>query len=56
MSTFWQTVLPATVTALVAGRVAVTRTGRLRVGEREAALRFLRAAPNQMRSPSERRR
>lgn len=30
MSTFWQTVIPATVTALVAGRVAVTRTGRLR--------------------------
>ena len=36
MSTFGQTVLPATVTALMAGRVAVTRTGPAPRGEREA--------------------
>jgi hypothetical protein len=30
MSTFWQTVIPAALTALVAGRFAITRTGRLR--------------------------
>jgi hypothetical protein len=30
MSSFWQTVIPAALTALVAGRIAVTRTGRLR--------------------------
>ena len=30
MSSFWQAVIPAALTALVAGRVAVTRTGRLR--------------------------
>jgi hypothetical protein len=30
VSTFWQTVIPAALTALVAGRVAITRTGRLR--------------------------
>jgi hypothetical protein len=35
MSTFWQTVIPAALTALVAGRVAVTRTGRLRKDIRE---------------------
>jgi hypothetical protein len=29
MSTFWQTVIPAALTALVAGRVALTRTSRL---------------------------
>jgi hypothetical protein len=35
MSNFWQTVIPAAVTALVAGRVAITRTGRLRKVIRE---------------------
>jgi hypothetical protein len=30
VSNFWQTVLPTVLAALVAGRVAVTRTGRLR--------------------------
>jgi hypothetical protein len=30
MSTFWQTVIPAIATALVAGRVTITRTGLLR--------------------------
>ena len=30
MSNFWQAVIPAALTDLVAGRVAVTRTGRLR--------------------------
>jgi hypothetical protein len=30
MSAFWQTVIPAVLTALVAGRVAWTRTSRLR--------------------------
>lgn len=35
MSTFWQTVISAALTALVAGRVAVTRTGRLRKDIRE---------------------
>jgi hypothetical protein len=40
MSTFGQTMLPATVTALVAGRVAVTRTGRLRVGNEKPSARI----------------
>ena len=30
MSAFWQTMIPAVLTALVAGRVALTRTSRLR--------------------------
>jgi hypothetical protein len=30
MSSFWQTVIPAVLTALVAGRAAWTRTSRLR--------------------------
>jgi hypothetical protein len=30
MGTFWQTVIPAVLTALVAGRVAWTRTSRPR--------------------------
>jgi hypothetical protein len=30
MSSLWQTVIPAVLTALVAGRVAWTRTSRLR--------------------------
>jgi hypothetical protein len=30
MSAFWQTVIPAVLTALVAGRAAWTRTSRLR--------------------------